>query len=158
MVYKARRERKRGGGVKAKVQEYNAQGSNEMRESSDHSDGFREGGKVEGKEARKHMGKRSRSGYSEAHETTPPYGIEPRLFARGGANVPCDDDEQQEAKRGGGIHIKKSHEGLLHKEMGIAQGKPISTSALEKEKKGASPAEKKRIVFAENARHWHHGG
>jgi hypothetical protein len=40
--------------------------------------------------------------------------------------------------------------------MGIAQGKPIPTSALEKEKQGASPAEKKRIVFAENARKWHH--
>jgi hypothetical protein len=63
MAYKARRERKRGGGVKAKMQEYDAQGSNEMRETSDHSDGFREGGKVEGKEARKHMGKRARGGH-----------------------------------------------------------------------------------------------
>jgi hypothetical protein len=66
------------------------------------------------------------------------------------------DDPPQGAKRGGGIHIKPNHKGLLHKQMGIAAGKPISTAALEKEKQGASPAEKKRIVFAENARKWHH--
>jgi hypothetical protein len=40
--------------------------------------------------------------------------------------------------------------------MGVPEGKPIPTHALEAEKKGASPAEKKRIVFAENARKWHH--
>lgn len=57
---------------------------------------------------------------------------------------------------GGGIHIKPEHEGLLHENMHIAKGKPISTKALHGAEKGASPAEKKRIVFAENARKWHH--
>ena len=40
--------------------------------------------------------------------------------------------------------------------MGVSAEKPISTAALHKEAKGASPAEKKRIVFAENARKWNH--
>ena len=34
-------------------------------------------------------------------------------------------------KRGGGVHIKASHKGLLHSEMGIPQGKPIPTAKLE---------------------------
>jgi len=58
--------------------------------------------------------------------------------------------------RGGGIHIKSSHKGLLHKDLGVAAGKPIPTAKLEKAKKDADPAEKKRIVFAENARRWNH--
>ncbi len=51
------------------------------------------------------------------------------------------------------IHVKK---GALHKEMGIAQDKPISTKKLEKADKNAGPLEKKRITFAENARKWNH--
>jgi hypothetical protein len=55
------------------------------------------------------------------------------------------------------IHIKKSHEGLLHKNLGVKQGEPISYHQMIKAKKNAGPAEKKRIVFAENARHWNKG-
>ena len=55
-----------------------------------------------------------------------------------------------------GIHIKASHKGLLHKNLGVKAGQPISTSKLEAAKKTAGPAEKKRIVFAENARKWKH--
>ena len=150
MAYRSRRERKRSPSVEKILHEHRAAGG----KTRDHSAGD---ALVEGKEARKHMGKRAR-GYSEAHETTPPYGIEPKLLARGGANVPCDEDEQQEAKRGGGIHIKKSHRGLLHEKMGIAKDKPISTGALEKEKRGADKKERKEIQFAINARHFHHGG
>lgn len=51
------------------------------------------------------------------------------------------------------LHLKK---GALHKEMGIKEGEPISTKKLEKEDKNASPKEKKRITFAENARKWNH--
>jgi hypothetical protein len=39
----------------------------------------------------------------------------------------------------------------LHKDLGVAEGKPISTGKLEAAKSGASPAERKRITFAENA-------
>ncbi len=52
------------------------------------------------------------------------------------------------------IKIKPSHVGELHREMGVKQGKPISNRALESAKRTASPAEKKRIVFAQNARRW----
>lgn len=61
-------------------------------------------------------------------------------------------------KNGGGIHIKKSHQGLLHKNLGIAAGKKIPTKKLEAAKASAGPAEKKRIVFAENAKKFKHGG
>ncbi len=58
--------------------------------------------------------------------------------------------------QGSGIHIKPSHKGLLHKDMGVPQGKKLSLGSLEDAKNGADPAEKKRIVFAENARKWNH--
>jgi hypothetical protein len=57
-----------------------------------------------------------------------------------------------------GIHIKKSHEGLLHKDTGTPTGEPISESSLQEAKHSSNPAERKRATFAENARHWHHGG
>lgn len=57
-----------------------------------------------------------------------------------------------------GIHIKKSHEGLLHKELGVKAGHNISEGTLAKAKEHAGPAEKRRIVFAENERHWSHKG
>jgi hypothetical protein len=55
-----------------------------------------------------------------------------------------------------GIHIKPQNKGKLHRELGVAQGKKIPLAKLAKAKKNATPAEKKRIVFAENARKWKH--
>lgn len=52
------------------------------------------------------------------------------------------------------IRIKSSHKGLLHEDLGIPQGKPISTARLRSAESTSDPAEKKRIVFAENARKW----
>lgn len=52
------------------------------------------------------------------------------------------------------IKIKPSHKGLLHKDLGIAKGKKIPVAKMEKAKSKADPAEKKRIVFAENAKKW----
>jgi hypothetical protein len=49
------------------------------------------------------------------------------------------------------IKIKPSHKGLLHKDLGVAKGKKIPKAKMEKAKSKAGPAEKKRIVFAENA-------
>ena len=54
------------------------------------------------------------------------------------------------------IHIKKSHEGLLHKDLGVKSDKKITYHQMITAKKHAGPAEKKRIVFAENARKWKH--
>lgn len=56
------------------------------------------------------------------------------------------------------IRIKPSHKGLLHKEMDVPEGQPISLKALGKEKaeaeKEGDAAEIKRVTFAQNARHW----
>ena len=54
------------------------------------------------------------------------------------------------------IRIKKSHRGLLHKDLGVPQGQPIPGARLADAMKTASPAEKKRIVFAQNAKHFNH--
>jgi hypothetical protein len=56
------------------------------------------------------------------------------------------------------IHIKKSHEGLLHKNLGVPQGKPIPSGKLASAKNSADPAVRKRATFAENAKHWNHKG
>lgn len=55
----------------------------------------------------------------------------------------------------GSIYIKPSCRGLLHKSLGVPQGKNIPASKLAV-KKTDSPAIKKRKVFAQNAKHWSH--
>lgn len=55
------------------------------------------------------------------------------------------------------INIKPANKGLLHKNLGVKKGEKIPVAKMEKAKKSAGPAEKKRIVFAENARKWSHG-
>ena len=57
---------------------------------------------------------------------------------------------------GSGIHIKPSHKGLLHKDLGMKSGKPIPEAKLEKAKNSSNPAVRKRATFAENAKHWKH--
>ena len=52
------------------------------------------------------------------------------------------------------IHIKASHKGLLHKNLGVAKGKKISSAKIEKATHSKNPAVKKRAVFAKNARSW----
>ena len=56
--------------------------------------------------------------------------------------------------RHSGINIKKSHEGLLHKDLGVKSGKKIPASKLAKAEKSKNPAVKKRAVFAANAKKW----
>jgi hypothetical protein len=53
------------------------------------------------------------------------------------------------------IKIKESHEGLLHKELGVKIGMPISLAKEEAAMKHAGPAERKRLQFAIN---FHKGG
>jgi hypothetical protein len=55
------------------------------------------------------------------------------------------------------IHIKPSHKGLLHKNLGEPRGKKLSVSEEEKAKKSSDPAVRKRATFALNARKWNHG-
>lgn len=63
-------------------------------------------------------------------------------------------------KAGGPIHIKPSKEGSLHKEMGVKEGHKISTSSERKSlaaaKKSGNVAKEKKLVFALNAKKWHH--
>lgn len=54
------------------------------------------------------------------------------------------------------IHIKKSHQGLLHKNLGIPKGKKIPISLLRRAKKSSNPKIRRRATFALNARKWHH--
>jgi hypothetical protein len=139
---------------------------------------------AEGAEARQHLAKRRRGGVARradggradtdasaimdgqgraigemAHER------EMQGFFKGQNYGPRDDEAHLQAEdrlikerraRGGGIHIKKSHEGLLHRDLGVAAGKPIPEAKLKKAEEHAGPAEKKRIVFAENARRWNY--
>ena len=56
-----------------------------------------------------------------------------------------------------GIHIKKSHEGKLHKDLGVSAGKKLTAKQIAKAKASSNPAERKRAVFAQNARKWKHG-
>ena len=55
------------------------------------------------------------------------------------------------------IKIKPSHKGLLHKNLGVKAGKPIPAAKLAKAANSKDAAVRKRAVFAENAKHWHHG-
>lgn len=59
--------------------------------------------------------------------------------------------------RGGKIHIKPSHKGLLHKDLKVKAGEKIPEKKLEKAEKSKNPAVKKRAVFAANAKKWHKG-
>jgi hypothetical protein len=56
--------------------------------------------------------------------------------------------------RGGNIHIKKGHEGLLHKDTGTPKDEKIPAAKVEKAAHSSDPAVKKRAVFAENAKKW----
>jgi hypothetical protein len=55
-----------------------------------------------------------------------------------------------------GIHIKPSHQGLFHKDMGKKEGAPITSADIAKGKRSENPAERKRATFAANARKWNH--
>jgi hypothetical protein len=59
--------------------------------------------------------------------------------------------------RGGGIKIKPSHKGLLHKDLGVKSGSKIPEKKLEKAKHSSDAAVRKRATFAENAKSWGKG-
>jgi hypothetical protein len=59
-------------------------------------------------------------------------------------------------KTGSPIHINPANKGKLHAELGVPAGKKIPASKLASAKKGASPAERKRIQFAQNAKKFKH--
>lgn len=54
------------------------------------------------------------------------------------------------------IQIKKSHKGLLHKKLGVAQGKKIPAAKLQAAAHSKSPALRKEADFAINAKKFKH--
>jgi hypothetical protein len=57
---------------------------------------------------------------------------------------------------GNPIRIKPSHKGLLHKELDVPQGEPIPAAKIAKAAHSSDPAERKRAVFAQNAKKFKH--
>ena len=55
------------------------------------------------------------------------------------------------------IEIKKSHEGLLHRDTNTPSGQKIPEAKIQQKLHSPDPAERKRAQFAENEKHWHHG-
>lgn len=66
------------------------------------------------------------------------------------------DSLKRHPKSKSGIHIKPSHKGLLHKNLGVPAGQPIPASKLQGALHSSNAAVKKRAVFANNAKSWHH--
>jgi len=56
------------------------------------------------------------------------------------------------------INIKPSHEGLLHKKLGVKQGAKIPASKLASAKNSPNAATRKQATFAQNAKSWNHSG
>jgi hypothetical protein len=115
---------------------------------------YKDGGRVArkngGRTARKRaMGGANVAGAELGNQVVPAAILNPHGGLSGSAVA-------QELKRGGGIHIKASHKGMLHKELGVAEGKKIPAKKLEKAADSSNPAERKRAVFAENAKKWNH--
>lgn len=54
------------------------------------------------------------------------------------------------------IHIKPSHRGRLHRDLGVAEGHKIKAEALRRALHSKDPAVRKRANFAINARKWKH--
>lgn len=54
------------------------------------------------------------------------------------------------------IHIKKSHEGELHRELHVPEGHPIPDAKLQRALHSKNAHLKSQAVFAANASHWKH--
>ncbi len=52
------------------------------------------------------------------------------------------------------IHLKKAHEGSLHRDWNVPAGQPIPAAQLEEALHSTDSAERKRAPFAENAGHF----
>lgn len=55
-----------------------------------------------------------------------------------------------------GIEIKPSHQGRLHRDLGVPEGEPISMDKLEAAKNSTDPNVRRRATFALNAKKWRH--
>jgi len=55
-----------------------------------------------------------------------------------------------------GIHIKKSHEDRLHRDLGVKKGKKLTMDQIMHGLASTDPAVRKRANFAKVARSWKH--
>jgi hypothetical protein len=55
------------------------------------------------------------------------------------------------------IEIKKSHEGLFHRDTNTPAGQKIPEAKIQEKLHSPDPKERARAQFAENAKHFHHG-
>jgi hypothetical protein len=55
-----------------------------------------------------------------------------------------------------GIHLNPKHKGMLHRDLGVPEGEPISGAQLMEAMQSKSAAVRKRANFAKNARSWSH--
>lgn len=94
---------------------------------------------------------------AKAHGQLGAGGTAPAAAAPAGLSQSNAQPGIQGMAKGGHISIKPSHRGLLHKDLGVPAGQPIPAAKMERAKASASPAERKRITFAENARKWNKG-
>lgn len=56
------------------------------------------------------------------------------------------------------IKLNPAHKGLFRRDVGKSPDQPITEADIQKGEHSSNPAERKRAVFAENARHFHHAG
>lgn len=105
---------------------------------------YKAGGRVAGEKSKPRLDKMSRRGKTAEEE----------IDSLGKGQK--EEETEWNYKDGGGIKIKPSHKGLLHKDLGVASGKKIPEKKLEKAKNSSDAAVRKRATFAENAKHWHH--
>jgi hypothetical protein len=54
------------------------------------------------------------------------------------------------------IALNPAHRGLLHKELGVPEGKKLSVRQLARAARSKNPKERERANFAKNARKWNH--
>ena len=53
-----------------------------------------------------------------------------------------------------GIHIKPSHAGRLHRNLGVPAGQPIPAAKLDVAKHSKSASVRRQATFAANAKKW----
>ncbi len=54
------------------------------------------------------------------------------------------------------IHIKPSHKGMLHHDLGVAAGEKLPAAKVAKATHSSDPAVRRRAIFAQNAKSWGH--
>ena len=126
---------------------------------------FKDGGFIEKpvRATRKEVGKRTNKGVESdkrgetlgkpKHEGAK---STPKTFAVGGHAAGCTCGMCRGGAMAKGGKIGPVKKGALHKELGVPEGKKLTSKEISKAKHSDSPLERKRATFAQNAKKWHH--